>query len=660
MVSASGFVQQIGSACLWGSVAIAAVYALCRILPRLPAGVRAWLWWLTCAKLLLGLWIAAPIDLPVLPTPALSPLTVSIAAMPPKAQSAIPVQHTAFAVVSPLPAAEAPTSDPQQPKWPLILLTVWLLGIAVSLAFTVRQSIGLAKIRRGTVPVLLPDFDLKALAEQIGLRQVPRIVAGPNVSTPCVAGWLRPTIFLPPNFCDLLTPSELRLTLAHELAHVKRCDLPLAAVPMLARTLFFFNPLVWIAASEWAAAREEACDALALSVTNMPRADYGRLLLKLADPKVSAPALGLSPGYHNLRRRLVSLTYARQMPPWARFLALALPLLLPWHLSAALPTASVSQTNKAGMLYTVTAIADGLDSSVSGLNNSGQAALSADTQGYVGDAKTLAAVGALPKHRASLAYAINNAGEAVGASFNILGHARAFVWDGAAHKIGSLPGYPYSEARGISDTGEIAGFAETGRPDRLRAWVSRAFVRQPGGQLMDIGTLGGPYSAAYAVSALGTVAGKADTGDGTTHAFTWNETGGMTDLGTLGGPNSAAYAVSSAGAVTGVSETDTLGTRHAFVSVDGQMRELPPLAGRNSSAAYAVSADNSVFGASQATGGTKCATLWRNGKPTDLNTLLPAHSGWVLTEARAVNNRGQIAGQGFLNGKPCAFLLTPK
>jgi len=61
-----------------------------------------------------------------------------------------------------------------------------------------------------------------------------------------------------------------------------------------------------------------------------------------------------------------------------------------------------------------------------------------------------------------------------------------------------------------------------------------------------------------------------------------------------------------------------------------------------------------------AANGVKRATLWQNGRPTDLNTLLPPHSGWVLTEARAVNDHGQIAGQGLLDGKPCAFLLTPR
>lgn len=658
MESVAAWALQLGHACLWGSVGIAVVGVVCRVLPRLPAGVRAWLWWLACAKLLLGLWVAAPITLAVLPAPAPSSPIASVSAAPPAIDALLPPKRAAPVKLAALPAVEVPPRVvPPAPKWPLYLFAAWLVGVAVSLALMVRQCFALARLRRGTVPAFLPDLDLDALARQVGLRRAPRVLTGPNVHTPCVVNRLHPAILLPPNFRGF-TRAEMRLTLAHEMAHLKRGDLPLAVIPLLARVLFFFNPFVWWASAEWAAAREEACDALALCVTNAPRADYGRLLLKLAAPEAAAPALGLSPGYRHLRHRLLSLAHARQTPRGARFFALALPLMLPWHLSAALPPAA--QTSAAlPTRYTMTVLAGGIDASVSGLNDAGQAALSADAQGYVGSGDTLMALNALPKHHASFAYAINNSGQAAGASFNIPGHARAFVWDGATHKIGSLPGYPYSEARGISDTGVVAGFAETGHADRLRAWVSHAFVRQADGLLVDLGTLGGPYSAAYTISASGSVAGKADTDSGATHAFLWTENGGMTDLGTLGGANSAAYAVSSAGAVAGVSETDDSGTRHGFLTLGGQMHDLAPLPGMDSSVAYAVNGTDQAVGISQTAAGIKRATLWQNGKPTDLNTLLPPHSGWVLTEARAVNNHGQIAGQGLWNGRPCAFLLTP-
>ena len=43
----------------------------------------------------------------------------------------------------------------------------------------------------------------------------------------------------------------------------------------------------------------------------------------------------------------------------------------------------------------------------------------------------------------------------------------------------------------------------------------------------------------------------------------------------------------------------------------------------------------------------------------DLNALLPADSGWVLLSANAINDAGQIAGEGIFGGEVRAFLLTP-
>jgi len=41
----------------------------------------------------------------------------------------------------------------------------------------------------------------------------------------------------------------------------------------------------------------------------------------------------------------------------------------------------------------------------------------------------------------------------------------------------------------------------------------------------------------------------------------------------------------------------------------------------------------------------------------DLNSLLPAGSGWVLTDAMAINDSGQIVGNGVINGQSHAYLL---
>jgi hypothetical protein len=53
---------------------------------------------------------------------------------------------------------------------------------------------------------------------------------------------------------------------------------------------------------------------------------------------------------------------------------------------------------------------------------------------------------------------------------------------------------------------------------------------------------------------------------------------------------------------------------------------------------------------------TRSACL--NGQFIDLNSLLPAGSPWVLTEARDVNNSDQIAGAGAINGQIHGFLYS--
>lgn len=52
------------------------------------------------------------------------------------------------------------------------------------------------------------------------------------------------------------------------------------------------------------------------------------------------------------------------------------------------------------------------------------------------------------------------------------------------------------------------------------------------------------------------------------------------------------------------------------------------------------------------------ATIWRNGRAIDLNTLI-SDSRWNLQIAASINDSGLIVGQGIFNGKTHGFLLVP-
>src|SRR5262249_7267216 len=143
------------------------------------------------------------------------------------------------------------------------------------------------------------------------------------------------------------------------------------------------------------------------------------------------------------------------------------------------------------------------------------------------------------------------------------------------------------------------------------------------GPLQDLGTLpGGANSAAAGINASGQIVGNADSGATPFHAFIWVSPGPMQDLGTLpGGSCSEASGINGSGVVVGQSEvapgpTPCTGTFHA-----------------------------SVWTAS--------------GGVADLNTLIDPTLGRQLTSAVGINDTGQIAGSGIINGQEHAFLMTP-
>ena len=80
-MSGWGIVGTLVRASLEGGLFAAAVWTVCRLIPRLPAAVRCGLWWAACLKLLLGLVALPAVKLPLLPAveraaPAATPLYI--------------------------------------------------------------------------------------------------------------------------------------------------------------------------------------------------------------------------------------------------------------------------------------------------------------------------------------------------------------------------------------------------------------------------------------------------------------------------------------------------------------------------------------------------------------------------------------------------------
>jgi probable HAF family extracellular repeat protein len=182
--------------------------------------------------------------------------------------------------------------------------------------------------------------------------------------------------------------------------------------------------------------------------------------------------------------------------------------------------------------------------------------------------------------------------------------------------------------------------------------------------MRDLGSLGGS-SEALGLNDSAVAVGYSFLANGHQHVFRWTAASGMQDLGTLGGTRGSAYAVNAAGQIAGWAHT-TGGVQHAFLwtagGTDGpasnpQMRDLGTLGGLESWSS-ALNNNGQVVGTAQL-GGLYHAFVWTaQAGMKDLNTLIPAGSGWELVEARGINDSGQITGSGFIGGQRHAFLLT--
>lgn len=132
---------------------------------------------------------------------------------------------------------------------------------------------------------------------------------------PAVVGLLAPRLILPPD--ARYTEQERALIRAHELEHIRRNDLRANGLAALAAVLFWFNPLVVIAARALRVDQELACDA-AVVQAHAARLTYARALLKAQTLERVAPLACLWPaaGKHPLALRIGEL--ARRPPSGPR------------------------------------------------------------------------------------------------------------------------------------------------------------------------------------------------------------------------------------------------------------------------------------------------------------------------------------------------------
>ena len=150
--------------------------------------------------------------------------------------------------------------------------------------------------------------------------------------SPCLFGVLRPAIYL--NNAAAASPELLRFVLAHEQTHARHLDPLWSLLRGLCLTVYWFDPLVWLAAVLSREDGELACDEGTLRALGADeRTAYGKALLSLVPvcTKPQNPLLGattMTGGKKSLKERVTRIAENRQAKTAAVFVAVALAALV--------------------------------------------------------------------------------------------------------------------------------------------------------------------------------------------------------------------------------------------------------------------------------------------------------------------------------------------
>jgi TonB family protein len=263
-----------------GTLVLAAGFATSFAFGRASAALRHLIWTVAFVALL-----SLPAALGLAPK-------ITLAAWP-----AAPAARATVTAVSPAHTFAEPGRTPQTrstaPAAGTCVLALYLAGLLLVAARFVAGAVRTARLVHQARPAGYAQALTDAVRHRLAIGRTVRTLDSPAAAVPMTWGTLRPVVLLPEPARQW--PAErLHAVVLHELVHVQRHDLLAQTAAQAACCLYWFHPLVWLAARQLRKERERACDDAVLS-GGVPAPDYARHLLDLARVMVERRSLADAP-----------------------------------------------------------------------------------------------------------------------------------------------------------------------------------------------------------------------------------------------------------------------------------------------------------------------------------------------------------------------------
>ena len=178
---------------------------------------------------------------------------------------------------------------------------IWLVGIAVMLIYTLISYLKIHRKVREAVPYN------------------ENIFVCDRIAAPFILGVFRPRIYLPSS----IDKQDEEYVIAHERAHIKRRDHLIKPLSFLLLTVYWFNPVMWIAYILLCRDIELACDEKVIKTMGIEiKKPYSEALINCSLPKRVIAACPLAFGEVGVKSRIKSVLNYKKPAFWVVIVAI--------------------------------------------------------------------------------------------------------------------------------------------------------------------------------------------------------------------------------------------------------------------------------------------------------------------------------------------------
>ncbi len=201
---------------------------------------------------------------------------------------------------------EGDSANPLQ-IWLFVAAIAWVIGIIAMLTYTLISYLKIeTKVR-----------------EAVKFKD--NIYLCDNIASPFIFGVIKPKIYLPSN----INERDIEFVTAHEKAHIKRLDHLWKPLGFLLLTIYWFNPILWIAYVLLCKDIEFACDeAVIKQMGSDIKKPYSEALLNCSIQKRLITACPLAFGETGVKSRIKSVLNYKKPTVWIISVCLVLSIVL--------------------------------------------------------------------------------------------------------------------------------------------------------------------------------------------------------------------------------------------------------------------------------------------------------------------------------------------